>query len=79
MLSNLTPSHEQGATIGVAQSAGSLARIIGPIFATTLLHYQPPLPYLICTVVLLCASGLVFQRLIQGSPIPVVGATDPAK
>lgn len=34
MISNLTEAHEQGATIGVAQGSGSLARIIGPIFAT---------------------------------------------
>ena len=53
LLSNLTSAHEQGATIGVAQGAGSLARILGPIFATALLHYSPPLPYLICAVVLL--------------------------
>ncbi|HVY72339.1 MAG TPA: MFS transporter, partial [Verrucomicrobiae bacterium] len=32
LLSNLTPADEQGATIGVAQSAGSLARILGPMF-----------------------------------------------
>ena len=36
MLSNLTSEHEQGATIGVAQGSGSLARIVGPIFATAL-------------------------------------------
>ncbi len=36
MLSNLTPDDEQGATIGVAQGAGSLARILGPIFAAAL-------------------------------------------
>jgi MFS family permease len=36
MLSNLTAAHEQGANIGVAQAAGSLARILGPIFATGL-------------------------------------------
>lgn len=34
MISNLTSEHEQGATIGVAQGSGSLARILGPIFAT---------------------------------------------
>ena len=68
LLSNLTPSHEQGATIGVAQSAGSLARILGPIFATTVLHYLPPLPYLTCTVVLLGTSVLVFQQLCRDKP-----------
>jgi multidrug resistance protein len=63
MLSNLTPAHEQGATIGVAQGAGSLARILGPVFATALLAYSPPLPYLICAAVLLATTGLVVQRL----------------
>jgi hypothetical protein len=36
MISNLTSADEQGATIGVAQGSGSLARILGPIFATGL-------------------------------------------
>src|SRR5215471_18615117 len=44
LLSNLTPAHEQGATIGVAQSAGSLARIFGPLFALPALDYAPALP-----------------------------------
>jgi MFS family permease len=63
LLSNLTPQHEQGATIGVAQSAGSLARIIGPIFATTTLHYVPALPYLICAVVLLVTALIFLQKM----------------
>lgn len=62
LLSNLTHENEQGETIGVAQSAGSLARILGPIFATTTLHYLPPLPYLVCTVVLLATAMLFLQR-----------------
>jgi DHA1 family tetracycline resistance protein-like MFS transporter len=65
LLSNLTPASEQGATIGVAQGAGSLARILGPIFATTLLHYVPPMPYLICTAILFCTSIPVYQRLCR--------------
>jgi multidrug resistance protein len=67
LLSNLTPANEQGATIGVAQSAGSLARILGPIFATALLPYMPALPYLICVVVLLGTTALVLQRLCRDS------------
>ncbi|MFO1514671.1 MAG: MFS transporter [Verrucomicrobiota bacterium] len=63
LLSNLTPANEQGETIGVAQSAGSLARILGPIFATTTLHYLPPLPYLVCTVVLLVTAAFFLQRI----------------
>jgi len=65
LLSNLTPDNEQGATIGVAQGAGSLARILGPIFATALLAWSPALPYLSCAVVLLGTTVLVVQRLQQ--------------
>jgi MFS transporter, DHA1 family, tetracycline resistance protein len=67
LLSNLTPANEQGATIGVAQGAGSLARILGPIFATALLAWSPPLPYLICAAVLLGTTALVGQRLCRDS------------
>jgi MFS family permease len=63
MLSNLTPAQEQGATIGVAQGAGSLARILGPVFATALLVYSPSLPYLICAGVLVFTTLLVVPRL----------------
>lgn len=80
LLSNLTPAHEQGATIGVAQSVGSLARILGPIFATTFFHYIPPLPYLTCTAVLLATTLLVVQKLWgQNAPVVMPDATDPAK
>ena len=65
MLSNLTPAHEQGATLGVAQGAGSLARILGPLFATALLVHWPPLPYLICTGVLLATAVPIVQRLCR--------------
>jgi len=43
MISNLTSADEQGATIGIAQGSGSLARILGPIFATGLysMKYLP--------------------------------------
>ena len=63
LLSNLSPANEQGATIGVAQSAGSLARILGPIFATTTLLYLPALPYLSSTFILLATTFSVMQRL----------------
>ncbi len=63
LISMLTPAHEQGATIGVAQSAGSLARIFAPIFAATLLGYHPSLPYLICSGISLLTALFVIQRL----------------
>jgi DHA1 family tetracycline resistance protein-like MFS transporter len=62
LLSNLTSEHEQGANIGVAQGAGSLARILGPLFATGLLPVYRPLPYLVCTVVLLATTVLFLSR-----------------
>ncbi len=66
MISNLTSAHEQGVTIGVAQSAGALARIIGPVFAAVLFFKNPHLPYLICAVVSTLTGILVLQRLAKG-------------
>src|SRR5208283_1733062 len=63
LLSNLTPANEQGATIGVAQSAGALARILGPIFAATLYMRIPMLPYVICGAISIATGVLAIQRL----------------
>ncbi|MCU0785138.1 MAG: MFS transporter [Verrucomicrobia bacterium] len=73
LLSNLTHEHEQGANLGVAQGAGSLARILGPIFATTTLQYLPPLPYLTCTLVLL-GTVVVFAKKMGREPSPALSA-----
>ena len=67
LLSNLTPATEQGATIGVAQSAGALARIVGPIFAATLYGLNDStraLPYLICGGIAILAGFLSVRRLL---------------
>ncbi len=77
LLSNLTSAHEQGATIGVAQGAGSLARILGPLFATGLLPVLPPLPYLICTAILLGTTVLFIQRF--GDKTEVIPPGTPAQ
>ena len=63
LISILTPAEEQGATLGVAQSAGSLARIIGPVFAATLFDKHPSLPYLICAALSLFTSIIAWQFL----------------
>jgi MFS transporter, DHA1 family, tetracycline resistance protein len=63
LLSNLTPANEQGATIGVAQGAGSLARIFGPLFAGPLFTTHPAWPYLACAAISLGTGFLVLQRL----------------
>jgi DHA1 family tetracycline resistance protein-like MFS transporter len=77
LLSNLTPPNEQGANIGVAQGAGSLARILGPIFATGLLPYRAALPYLVCSGVLLCTTVLLIQQF-RAETQPAT-AVDPAQ
>lgn len=75
LISILTPAHEQGATIGVAQSAGSLARIVGPIFASTLLFVHPRLPYLICSGISFFTAVLVMQYLCRAPEPAVRGET----
>ena len=63
LLSNLSLATEQGVNIGVAQSAGSLARIFGPIFAATLLETHVALPYLSCAVISLLTCLVAWKRL----------------
>src|SRR2546423_519196 len=78
LISILTPSHEQGATIGVAQSAGSLARIFAPIFAAGLLDFHPALPYLICSAISLFTGVMVVQFLCRERRPVVDGEAGPA-
>ena len=47
---------EQGEVMGVTQSVGSLARIIGPLFALGLMDIRPELPYLICAIIAIIAA-----------------------
>jgi MFS family permease len=65
MISILSPANEQGANLGVAQSFGSLARIIGPIFAASLLDVNLALPYVICGGVALLTAVFAWQRLCK--------------
>ena len=70
LLSRLVPADEQGATLGVAQSAGSLGRIFGPIMAGTLMHVRLApandlaAPYLVCGVIALL-TGLFAGRYLS--------------
>jgi MFS transporter, DHA1 family, tetracycline resistance protein len=66
LLSNLSPANEQGATIGVAQSAGALARIAGPLFAASLYVHVPALPYVICGGISILA-GILAGALLAGN------------
>ncbi len=69
LISILTPSGEQGATIGVAQSFGSLARIAGPIFAGALFHFNAKIPYLACAGVSLVAALLAWKKLDKAAQL----------
>jgi MFS family permease len=77
MISMLTPAHEQGATLGVAQGVGSLARIVGPVFATSLFvlnALNAPLPYLICGALCLLTAIMTVQYLTHVEPAPATAA-----
>ncbi len=75
LISQFSPAQEQGATLGVAQSAGTLARVLGPLFATTLYKVRAPSPYLACAGVALAAALLARQRLGKGSASAAASTT----
>ena len=64
LISQLSPADEQGTTLGVAQSAGTLARVLGPTVATTLYDLWLPAPYLACATIALLAGLLAAWRLM---------------
>ena len=64
LISQLSPVDEQGTTLGIAQSAGTLARVLGPTVATTLYDLWLPAPYLACATIALLAGLLAVLRLM---------------
>ena len=65
LLSILTPAQEQGATIGVAQSAGSLARVIGPPMAGLLYDRHPSWPYLVVACLAVTTGIIAWNALVR--------------
>jgi DHA1 family tetracycline resistance protein-like MFS transporter len=65
MISLNSSADEQGANLGVAQSFGALARMLGPVFASTLFFVHPSLPYLICGGIALATSFFAWSFLCQ--------------
>ena len=63
LLSRLTPAEEQGGTLGVAQSASTLGRIFGPLFATAIYGLHPHATYLAAAGLASVAAGLAWARL----------------
>ncbi len=75
LISILTPADDQGSTLGVAQSAGSLARIVAPIFANSVFVLHPNWPYITCAVLAVITAALAWKRLCQ---TPITPAAAPA-
>src|SRR5262245_49821114 len=65
LLSILTPAHEQGATLGVAQSAGSLARVIGPPLAGWFFDRHPSWPYVAVAIIAVVTGMLAWSFLVR--------------
>jgi MFS family permease len=77
LLSMLSPPNEQGATIGIAHSAGSLARITGPMFAGLVYQAHSSLPYLVCAGIALATGIIGWKRLLvpaDRQPAPAAGS-----
>jgi MFS family permease len=76
MISLMTASHEQGSVLGVAQGVGSLARIVGPVFALGLFKTDPRIPYMFCAVLCFATGCLATFYLTMPKP---PGAEENAK
>jgi MFS family permease len=63
LISIFTPHEEQGGTLGVTQSAGTLGRIFGPLFATSAYALYPHSPYVVAAGLCLIAGIVAAQRL----------------
>lgn len=73
MISQLTSAHEQGTNIGVAQGVGSLARILGPIFATSLFEKHVAVPYVVCGA-LSFITGVITTAYLTHIPMTTAAA-----
>lgn len=65
MLSILAPPNEQGATLGVAQSAGSLARVLGPPLAGWFYDRHPSWPYVAVAVIAVVTGLFAWNALVR--------------
>jgi DHA1 family tetracycline resistance protein-like MFS transporter len=78
LISRLTPASEQGATLGVTHSAGSLARIAGPVFAGSLFsELHPHWPYVACAAMALFTFGVIVVKLLPAMRAHAAANPDP--
>lgn len=70
LISIFTPAEEQGAILGVTQSAGTLGRIFGPLFATSAYALYPHSPYVTAAGLCLLAGLVAMRQLPRRSEVP---------
>ena len=70
LISIFTPPQEQGAILGVAQSAATLGRIFGPLFATSAYALFPHSPYVAAAGLCLLAGLVAMKKLPSRTDIP---------
>lgn len=70
LVSRHSPVDEQGATMGVVQNAGTLARVFGPVIATSLYHWRMAAPFVFCAAMAATAGSVAMARLRR--PLPAV-------
>jgi DHA1 family tetracycline resistance protein-like MFS transporter len=76
LISRRAGASEQGEVMGVAQSVGSLSRVLGPLLAGALFAgFGRESPYL-CGTVLVVAAALIGWRLPPVEPIPAPRAAE---
>lgn len=68
LISIFAPEAEQGVTMGVAQSAATMARVLGPLLATALFYGNEAWPFGLCALLAVGAAWLGWRRLVVGQP-----------
>jgi DHA1 family tetracycline resistance protein-like MFS transporter len=74
MISLNSPADDQGANLGVAQSFGSLARILGPTLTSTLFFMNIKLPYVICGGLALLTGLFAWNFLCRPNSSPAAAS-----
>ena len=67
LISKLTPQQDRGVMLGVAQSLGSLSRILGPIWGGILFDLAGPAGPYVTTAALMAVATAVALALPHGA------------
>jgi MFS family permease len=80
LLSRRTARDEIGQTMGVQQSFGSMARLVGPVCAGAIYEIDPRYPFWAAAALMLCTSFLTTrQRAPERHPVAVEPAPEPGR